>query len=120
MYPKPNPTGYTVQNLLSIADTKIQDIAHTGAVFRINIFIDCNLNSETCEENLDVKKLDIGQNLLLPIKNKNVTFYQEQTIQHLDDANIVQQRYFVGVQFLINVQVVATKFSPNRLIIIVK
>ena len=119
MHPDENANGYTVLNLLEIAGSDFKEIAFTGGAFSINVFIECNLDANTCQQKFDVKSLSIGTNTLLPIGNQKVSLYQEKIIPYSDDPDMAEYRVYVGLQFLTNVQVTVKKFSLNRLMILV-
>jgi len=116
MYPDPKATGFKVKDLLKIAKVDIKDIAHTGGVFSIKVTVECNLDSENCKHQYDIKHVKTGEQST-PFPKVSATYYEENALQI--DADSRDYQMLVGIKCLISVVGIGRIFTWSKMMIAV-
>jgi hypothetical protein len=119
MYPEEDATSFRLQDLVEMSGKTIEDFSETGANFRVDITIKCDvaIGINICDRDMSVEYIDTGLRQT-PFGDVKAQAYRESIIQITDNANRKVQS-MIGMNFLVSVTAIGSEFSYNNMVIAV-
>jgi len=93
MYPDSDANTYSIGQILTLAGASYKEIREEGAIFKVNIFWDCEIGS-SCSPTLEVKRLDkFGEDSFLGAYEVKYSYYIENGITYRNTFNMTGLRF---------------------------